>query len=243
MRSLVLASLCVLAACSRSELDRRVIPQHEASTPAPTPNYPERRAELKARGEAATGQERLLFVGDSITQGWEREGAEVWAQRYGAFNAMNMGVGGDRTQDVLARLEEGQFAKLKPELIVLMIGTNNTGRTKEAPAKIADGVAAILKQFRARMPDAKILLLAIFPRGKAPADELRMNNIAANELIARLADGEDIRYLDIGKSFLDADGTLPEAIMPDLLHLSPDGYRRWADAIQPVVDEVLGAKK
>jgi beta-glucosidase len=187
---------------------------------------------------AKAGDVDLLFIGDSITQGWEGAGKEVWDKFYVSRKAMNAGIGGDRTQHILWRLDNGNIDGLKPKLAVLMIGTNNPHMAEQ----IAEGIKAIVGRLRAKLPEMQILVLGIFPRGADSNDPRRKENIGANEIDKKLADGKHVFYLDIGDKFLAADGTLSKEIMPDLLHLSPKGYQIWADAIEPEVSALLGGK-
>ena len=136
----------------------------------------------------------------------------VWNQYYAPRHAANFGIGGDRTEHVLWRLENGELDGIKPKVIVLMIGTNNTGKKKtenrnSVPEVIA-GVQAVVGELRAKLPDSKVLLLGIFPRG-ALGDLQRAQVALVNTVIAKLDDGKMVRYLDIGSKFLEADGTLP----------------------------------
>jgi lysophospholipase L1-like esterase len=200
------------------------------------------------------GEARLVFLGDSITAGWAGAGKQVWAKTWAPMKAANFGIGGDRTEHILWRLDHGNYDGLKPELTVLMIGTNNTGHQGRPAAEhdgavytstaeqTAEGVAAILAKLREKQPQMKILLLGIFPRGADSDDAKRQQNQATNRLIAKLADGKTVHFLDISASFLGSDGTLSKEIMPDLLHLSPAGYQKWADAIEPKVKELLAAE-
>jgi beta-glucosidase len=184
------------------------------------------------------GNVDLLFIGDSITQGWEREGKKVWEKHYAKRNAVNLGIGGDRTQHVLWRLDHGNVDGISPKLAVLMIGTNNSGNN--TPEQIADGVTAIVKKLREKLPETKILVLAIFPRGADAQDGRRQVNQKANALIEKLADGKMIEFLDLGPKFLADDGTLSKEIMPDLLHLSERGYEIWAEGIEERIKKHLG---
>ena len=133
-----------------------------------------------------------------------------------------------------------------------MIGTNNTGHVGRAQKELngaiyassaeqtAEGVKAIVSKLQTKVPEAKILLLGIFPRGEKPTDAMRQQNEATNAIIAKLADGKQVHFMDIGKTFLQPDGTLPREVMPDLLHLSEKGYDMWAEAIDPKIKELLG---
>ena len=192
----------------------------------------ERQTATNAR--VAEGEADLVFVGDSITQGWEGRGAEIWKEFYAQRNAVNLGFSGDRTEHVLWRFQDGNLKRIQPKAAVVMIGTNNTGHSMQDPKEVAAGVRAVLDSLLEKSPKTRLLLLGIFPRGKTPDDLARINNQAINQIIRRFGD-DRIRYLDIGPAFLEADGTLTEQVMPDALHLSQGGYRRWAEAIEPVL--------
>jgi beta-glucosidase len=187
------------------------------------------------------GNVDLVFIGDSITQGWEGAGKNVWAKFYTPRNAVNLGIGGDRTQHVLWRLDNGNVDGISPKLAVVMIGTNNSGTNTSE--EIADGVKAIVEKLRTKLPKTKVLVLAIFPRGPDKASKGRQVNSKANEIIAKLADGNMVHYLDIGPKFLAEDGTLSKEVMPDLLHLNEKSYTTWAEAIEPTVKKLMGEEQ
>jgi lysophospholipase L1-like esterase len=194
--------------------------------------------------EARKGGIDILFLGDSITDGWRNTGSNVWNKYYAPRHAANFGIGGDRTQHVLWRMEKGELDGIKPKVVVLMIGTNNTGKEKDngkirntVPETI-EGVQAVVKELRAKLPDSKILLLAIFPRSTLN-DPQRAQVALINTVIAKLDDGRRVKFLDIDPKFLEADGTLSTNIMPDLLHPNEQGYQIWADAMGPALDEML----
>lgn len=189
---------------------------------------------------AQKGNVDLIFIGDSITEGWETGGKEVWKKYYEPRKAMNAGISGDRTQHVLWRLDNGNVEKLAPRLAVLMIGTNNFGMN--SAEEIATGIKAIVEKLRATLPSTKVLVLGVFPRGETPDDPLRVTNIAVNALIKNLGDDKLVHYLNINDILLNADGSQDREIMPDLVHLTPKGYQRWADAIEPKVAELLDEK-
>jgi beta-glucosidase len=186
---------------------------------------------------ADSGNHDLVMIGDSITHGWEGSGKEVWAKYYEHRNTMNIGIGGDRTQHVLWRLQNGSFKGQTPKLCVLMIGTNNF-RSNSA-MEIADGIKAIVHEIRSQSPSTKILLLAIFPRFKGPHPKRTML-AEASGLAASVADGDKVHYLNINDTFLTEDGTLSEEIMPDFLHPNEYGYQLWAEAMEPKIKELLG---
>jgi lysophospholipase L1-like esterase len=194
--------------------------------------------------EAKRGGIDILFMGDSITDGWRGRGSNVWSQDYAPRHAANFGIGGDRIQHVLWRMDNGELDGIKPKVVVLMIGTNNTGKENDhktprntAP-EVAEGVQAVVNDIRAKLPDSKILLLAIFPRGTLD-DPQRAQVALINTLIAQLDNGKTVKFLDIGPKFLEFDGTLPKSIMPDLLHPNVQGYQIWADAMEPTLEEML----
>jgi lysophospholipase L1-like esterase len=190
--------------------------------------------------KAKAGDTDLLFLGDSITEGWRKQ-PEIWDAHFKQYKPANFGIGGDRTQHVLWRIENGELEGIKPKLTVLMIGTNNSNG--DPAEKIASGVEKIVKELREKS-GTKVLLLAIFPRGADPKDEkvAKQRGVidAVNAQIKKLDDGKNVRYVDIAKSFLEADGTLSKEIMPDYLHLSKEGYERWAKAVDGPIKEMMG---
>jgi lysophospholipase L1-like esterase len=217
--------------------------QNMATNPVPRdPKWVERHKGFVK--EAKQGGVDLLFMGDSITDGWRgRGGLNVWNQYYAPQHAANFGISGDRTEHVLWRMDNGELDGIKPKVVVLMIGTNNTGKEKDGRPRntitqVIEGVTAVVKDIRAKLPESKILLLAIFPRGSV--DDLQRGQVAViNTALAKLDDGKMVKFLDIGPKFLEADGTLPRSIMPDLLHPNAHGYQIWADAMNPTLDEMM----
>jgi beta-glucosidase len=184
------------------------------------------------------GDVDLLFLGDSITDGWRGGGKAVWEKNYAQLKAANFGIGGDRTEHVLWRLQNGELDGIKPKLAVLMIGTNNLGANKDE--EIAEGIKAIVADLHERTPATRLLLLGIFPRGMKADDSARGRIQHINSIIAKLDDdGRTIKYLDIGNKFLEADGTLPKSVMPDGLHPNANGYEIWAESIAPNVREMM----
>jgi len=188
----------------------------------------------------AQGNVELLMIGDSITHAWENKGKKVWEEYYGHRNAVGLGFSGDRTENVLWRLQHGEVDGISPKLTVVMIGTNNTGHRMEKPEDIALGIKTILTELQTRLPNTKVLLLAIFPRSAAATDPLRVNNDKVNTIIKNYADGERVFFLDINREFLDAKGELSKEIMPDLLHPHEKGYGIWAKAMESTIAELMG---
>jgi lysophospholipase L1-like esterase len=191
----------------------------------------------------------VLFLGDSITDAWGGEGhspkaagAKIFAKEFEPMKAANFGIGGDRTQHVLWRLQNGELDGISPKVVMLMIGTNNSNGKDNTAEEIADGIKAIVTEIHKKSPKTKVLLLGIFPRGQKPnaqRDKLKQ----VNEIIAKLDDGgKTVKYLDIGGKFLSPDGTISKEIMPDFLHLSEKGYQIWTDAVKGPIKELLGGK-
>jgi lysophospholipase L1-like esterase len=179
----------------------------------------------------------LVFVGDSITDGWRGGGKTVWQKHFAPYKALNLGISGDCTQHVLWRMKNGELDDYKARLFVIMIGTNNGG---DSAPDVATGIQAIIKEIKTKQPFARILLLGIFPRSENP-DPARIKNDEVNKLIAKFEDGKSLKYLDIGDKFLNADKSMSKDIMPDFLHPNLKGYEIWAKAIDDVVRQMLGA--
>ncbi len=206
----------------------------------------------KVLDEIASGDVDLIYVGDSITHGFEKAGKDMWARYYAPRKAVNMGFGGDRTQHVLWRFDHGEIDGIRPKLAIVMIGTNNSNRDDNTAEEIADGIKAVCAEMRVKLPQTKILMLAIFPRGDAEQRKDKEHGAAfnaqwaknnkASKLASKIADGKHIFYLDINDKFLDANGNLPRDIMPDLLHPNERGYKIWAEAIEPTVKKLMGEK-
>lgn len=240
------AALSHIAAGQPAQAPAAPTPKAPAASTAVTP-APRTDAGWVARNKAmneraAKGDADLVFIGDSITQGWEGEGRAVWAKRYAPRKAVNLGIGGDRTQHVLWRLDHGNLDGIKPKVAVVMIGTNNSNGNDHTAEEIAAGVKAIVARVREKTPDTKVLLLAVFPRGEGPGPQ-REKLAKVNELIKPLDDGKVVRYLDIGPKFMDSQGNIPGEVMPDHLHLSAKGYEIWGEAMEPLLAEMLGEEK
>jgi beta-glucosidase len=178
----------------------------------------------------------LVFLGDSLTQGWE---PTMFAQFFGHRRALNLGVAGDFTQGLLWRLQAGQWGSMRPALVVLLIGTNNSaagGRAED----IALGIAEVIRFIHARSPQTRVLLLGLLPRGADASDPVRQVNLRVNQLIQRCADGRATIYLDAGALMVSADGRLSDQVAFDRLHLTMVGYAILGAAIAPTVQAVLG---
>lgn len=199
------------------------------------------------------GRIDLYFAGDSITRRWGctdpqyRELLVHWRETFFGWNAANFAWGGDTVQNILWRLENGELEGVHPKVIVLLAGTNNlgprdTGERAEAKVdEVAAGIRALLDSMRRQAPQATIILMGILPRNNPPAGTALMPTInRINERLAGFADGQRIRYLNLNDRLADADGKLVDGMTTDGLHLALKGYQVWADALKPILTELLG---
>jgi (4-O-methyl)-D-glucuronate---lignin esterase len=190
---------------------------------------------------AKEGKAELLLMGDSITDFWRNErgpfaGKKVQEKHFSRWNVANFGIAGDTTQGVLYRLQNGEGEGISPRAVMLMIGTNNTGRN--SAEEIAEGIGAVVLMLRKCFPESRILLLGVFPRGTAN-DPVRQTIREINNAISKLDDGEKVHYLDIGARFLNAEGNIPADVMSDGLHPSSKGYEIWAEAVAPTLSKFM----
>lgn len=260
-RLLLAASLVVLGSLTAQTAPAPAAPAAPAAQTAPAAPVDASSATPKANNarffelhekflaRAKAGPIGVLFLGDSITEGWGKA-PHIWEHYYGKWEPANFGIGGDQTQHVIWRIENGELNGIHPKVVVLMLGTNNTnGHTAE---QIAAADRKIVKMIRERLPETKVLVLAVFPRGprknkegvvtpEGIADAARRMEIirAVNADLAKLDDGKDVRFLDINAQFLGNDGTIPNILMPDQLHPNAAGYQLWADAMQPLLTEMM----
>ncbi|MCM2273806.1 MAG: GDSL-type esterase/lipase family protein [Candidatus Didemnitutus sp.] len=214
------------------------VPPPRTPESAVTPNNrnPRRHAEFLARIQH--GPVGVLFLGDSITDFWPRKGELTWL-KFAPYQPANFGISAERTEDVLWRLQNGELDGIDPKVVVMMIGTNNLGHfADERPEWAAAGVQRLLETIRAKLPRATILLYAVFPRATA-GSALRTRVAELNRHLAPLADGRDIRFIDIGAGFLDAQGEIPADIMPDKLHPGHQGYDVWYADLAPRLAELM----
>lgn len=239
----------VLLACERSRpastesMAEPVEPTHRAI--ARTLDYSwMSREEWRTRHQAllAIAPERrraakLVFLGDSIVEGWDDAS---WNESFGAYSAVRLGIGGDMTQHLLWRIEQGELAQLQPKVLVLLIGTNNLGNASYTPRETARGVEAVVRVLEQRLPKTTLLVLGLLPRD-APNAPLRRQVVETNALVAKLENKSTIRYLDIGKSFLSNDRSIPVEIMADALHPTASGYRVFARSVLPTLTPLLAA--
>jgi lysophospholipase L1-like esterase len=200
--------------------------------------------------KAKQGHIDVYFVGDSITRRWGasdpqyRPLLENWTRNFSGWNAANFGWGADRIENILWRLENGELDGVHPKVIVVLAGSNNVGTQPGDVKKVHDivlGLRALLDVCRAKAPEATIILTAIFPRNDNPAVMPTIDQI--NQQAAQLADGKTIRFLNINDQLADHDGKLFAGMMnPDQLHPTLKAYQVWADALKPILTELLGAR-
>ncbi len=230
-RSILWASLAVslFASSVRADGPRSIIPQEKDR--GRHEQFLKDKADLLKKGPI-----QVVFIGDSITDGWRGGGRGTWQKAFGEkYNALNLGIGGDRTEHVLWRIAHGELDGIAPKVVIMMIGTNNCG----SPAvDMIAGVTADVAAVHAKLPSTKIVLLGIFPRATNPHDGARVKINQVNEVLSKLDGKDNVKYLDIGRKFLEADGTLPRSIMPDALHPNEKGYAIWAEAISPTLEEL-----
>jgi len=235
MRAITLFILLIVPALLPAQNRGTARPLGPATVPSPPRNESRHNGFLEI---ARRGNIDLLFVGDSITDWWARFGQNVWAEHFAPLNAANFGIAGDTTQGVLWRMQNGELEGFQARLIVLMLGTNNINRNPND--EIVEGNRLIVEEFKKRQPQAKVLVLGIFPRVAPPGSSYAGASIKEiNAKLAGFADGTQVFYMDIGDKFLAPDGTLPADIMPDGLHPNEKGYQIWAAAIIDRVKELM----
>lgn len=205
----------------------------------PNREFQEKHQQFLARGRQ--GPIGLLFLGDSITADWTwANHPQLFDHYFAQYHPANFGIGADRTEHVLWRLDHGELDAIHPKVVVLLIGTNNIGWPA---ADIARGVTKIVSVVHQKLPDTKVLLLGIFPRGADPKDhktaEMREKIRQVNASLAKLDDGNKTRFLDIGDKFLSADATIAKIVMPDALHPDIAGLAIWADAMQATLEQMM----
>ncbi|MBV9829628.1 MAG: hypothetical protein JO001_28745 [Alphaproteobacteria bacterium] len=210
---------------------------------APTPRTAQSAVDRFEKIKAAVTAEsyRVLFLGDSIT---ERFDDTVWREDMMPRGVLNSGVNGDRTENLLWRMQHGNLDGQPPTGVVVLIGTNDltNGGEGRSPEATADGIRANLEYLRQRLPRARIVLLGLYPRSISPEARLRRGTVAVNQLIRECGDDVWIKYADIGTILLEPDGRLSPTISPDALHFTEAGYRRLAPRLNPLIDWLLGKR-
>lgn len=219
-----------------------------ADQPVPRTDANSKLAHEQMLKNLKNGRIDVYFAGDSITRRWRATDyprfLANWNDNFFGWNAADFGWGGDTIQNILWRLQHGELDNVHPKVIVLLAGTNNIGNTAASDAKVADiakGIKAVLDTMRDKAPKATIIVMGILPRndGRNPTAVMASIN-KINDNIAKLADGKQVRYLNINDKLADKDGRLFDGMSEDRLHLSVRGYQVWADALKPLFRELLG---
>jgi lysophospholipase L1-like esterase len=243
---LFLANAVPFSACAEEEK-----PKNTAVIPVPKLEqdsydwYERHEAELKAKEQI---KPEVVMIGDSITHFWAgspqakiQNGPKAWKELFGDRPVLNLGFGWDRTQNVLWRLEHGEFDGLQPKLVVLNIGTNNFAGTVNAkantPAEVAEAIGVICDKLHEKSPKSRIIVMGVFPRGEKSDDPVRAQIAELDRLLIEVAKSHDATLLDIGSQFLQPDGTIPAALMFDFCHPAEQGYTVWAKALKPYLSE------
>ncbi|WP_269531491.1 GDSL-type esterase/lipase family protein [Chitinimonas sp. BJYL2] len=236
---------CRLLQCLCSLLMVLMMPTHAAPLPDAlnpvaqtadwTASWWQSRHEAKLAEVRTRPPVRVVMLGDSLTHEWERDHPASWQQHMAPLGTLNLGFAGDRTEHLLWRIQQGTLDGLRPEWVVLLIGTNNAGLRRDPPTLMHQAIAALLQQIQQRLPDARIVLMAIPPRGATPEDPLRQHNHAVNAALRPLADGQRIVWLDIAPQMLEPGGHTGAAYLPDSIHFSAEGYARWARVLLPLL--------
>lgn len=223
------------------------VPQHQSTIASPLNAEWWQKTQKRINEDVATNKVDLLFVGDSITHWfrkmeWHNEktcGMNVWRDYYAKRNAVNTGIMADKTQHVLWRLKNGNLKGIQPKLAVVLIGTNNISH-KETPLQTAEGIRAIIECLHEKCPKTKVLLLAIFPRGKLVNDKGRLQNEKVNKVISNYDQLYPfVSFLDVGKVFLKDDGSVNKDLLHDYLHPNANGYKAWAEAMEPTIKKLM----
>ncbi|MDR3228939.1 MAG: GDSL-type esterase/lipase family protein [Puniceicoccales bacterium] len=247
-RRAFLSTLTLAAACV-------VLPTTASAKPEPTKNGGRHE---KFNAEAQKGGYDVLFIGDSLTEGWdgggENGGADVWAKKIAPLKAAKFGIGGEKTGNILWRVQNGNFAGAgNPKVVVLLAGTNDNRVSRRNrnpnPNEPVEGIRAIISAIQKRKPDAKILVLGILPLYKDPEAAWRKVNERTNKLLPALADGKRVFFKNINSTFINADGTLKgygkkasDFYHGDEIHLRKPGYEAFADAVLPEVKRILALR-
>jgi lysophospholipase L1-like esterase len=220
-------------------------PQPAAFAAAPRTDHNSQLAHEQLLEKAKQGHIDVYFIGDSITRRWGAtdypEFLAHWKKTFFGWNAGDFGWGADRIQNMLWRLENGEFEGVKPKVIVILAGTNNIGHGPVDDAKVTEitqGIRALLNFCHDKAPSATVVLTAIFPRNDTPGIMPGIERV--NRHLAELADGKSVRFLNVNDKFADADGVLFEGMTMDKLHPTLKGYEAWAAGLRPILTELLG---
>lgn len=190
---------------------------------------------------AKEGKAELIFLGDSITESWNwgEQQQATFQQHFGRYPSANFGIGGDQTQNLLWRLQNGLKGQLKPKLVIVLIGVNNFGHSQHSPEQVSEGVEAVVEQSLINYPDAYVLVSGVFPfdQNADSANRTRVKDL--NALLSKLDSKARVWVKDLGGVFLEQDGSIDSSIMGDFLHPSAAGLERYANKLSPIVDKLM----
>lgn len=192
---------------------------------------------------AQQGSIDLLFLGDSIIENWLTVGADVWERHYGNRRAASFGIAGDRTQNLLWRIENGELTGVEPKLVVLQIGTNNLKLQRNTVGDTFLGVREVTLRLTKELPSARVLLMGLFPCGENRSERHAIDARELNKLLAKVDWPQSVTFLDLGHDFLNGAGEIQQALLPDYLHPSDLGYEVWASRIEPLVAQATSETK
>ena len=236
----IIAVLFQFTAQAQTATPATAAPAHHGNaltTPEPPSRKSSRGNEVIQRATENPGKYDIEFIGDAITQGWEDAGKNVWQEFYGKRKAINMGVSGDQPQHVLWRIEHSQLDGINAKAAIVLVGTNAADH--HTPADILEGITAVVNLIRQRQPNTKILLMGLLPQTPTFSD-LRGRILQINQVLAKMDDGKNIFFFDIGPQLIADDGSLPPEMMRDFQHPGEAGYRVWASAIEPRLKKIIG---
>jgi len=234
-------SIWNVAVTGRQAGARQVVELANCRSPedAVTPSLFKRNRHEEFMRRKSAGALGLLFLGDSITDWWPKNGKDTWA-KFAPHNPANFGIAAMRTEGLLWNITNGELDGIKPKAVVILIGVNNLLQCPdEKPEWVAAGVRKVVDTVREKLPESKILLLAVFPARNPGDHPVRARLAEVNRLLPAIADGEDVQFLDIGKLFLAPDGTIRKDLMPDGVHPNAKGYQVWFDAMNPVLSKMM----
>lgn len=210
-------------------------PRLKPGTGKPDPNWQVRHQRLVAQAQAHRDA-KVVFLGDSITDWWDRR---IFNHFYEDLDALNLGVMADGTEHLLWRITNGELDEVHPKVVVVLIGINNfLHYSRATPKQVAGGIRAVVTTVQARLPSTRILLIGLLPKGE-PSNPIRAKIAKTNRILALFADGNNVRFLDIGKAFLNREGAIPSTLSRDKLHPTPAGYEVFAKAINPTLFSML----
>ncbi len=242
--TLVVSSICIMILLTVSLSSCDVNKNYDLNHPSITPTsqkelwwlyrHKKKRVDLKNYEDVD-----VILMGDSLIHNWENMGLSLWEPNTEDYRQFNLGYAGDRTEHILWRIENGELEGVDPKVLILLVGTNNTGFRSDESGQTAFAIEKIVLSIREKLPNTKIILTALFPREELPTDPLRIINDDINKRIAKLDDGKSIFFLDIGHLFLEESGRLRMDLMGDGLHPGYPSYLKWREVMAPLLGRLM----